>query len=261
MSQDSFDDLPDMDALARQMEDAMAEAQKAMQDLPMPVEGVMGSLATLMGNMPAQMEALGAALAGFGEQHEANVQSLAGDPDWSVQADIRVGTKLHLMVNAAFDLKKVKATWHSTQDETLEALVEGIVTENPVFADESEPELMGQVMEQLKQGRGIAVVESIEVLECHIQGAPGNAAAALQLSPQANIPLAMDQNGIGFEFAPLLTIRNRWERANVPTFSPMGQEIMVPLAQLEKGEAFTLAFTPAGQADEMTVTLNFQPSN
>jgi hypothetical protein len=54
MPQDSFDDLPDMDALARQMEDAMAEAQKAMQDLPMPVEGVMGSLATLMGNMPAQ---------------------------------------------------------------------------------------------------------------------------------------------------------------------------------------------------------------
>ena len=182
MTQDLLDDLPDMDELARQMKDAMAEAQKAMQDLPMQMEGledVMGSLSALMSGLPAQMQELGSAMVGFGEQ--------------------------------------------------------------------------------LKKGRGIAVVESIEILECRIQGAPGNAAATLQLSPEANIPLPMDENGIGFEFAPLLTIRNRWERANIPTFSPMGQEIVVPLAHLESGEAFTCEFAPAGQEDEMTVALSFQP--
>ncbi|MBN2223880.1 MAG: hypothetical protein JW765_04310, partial [Deltaproteobacteria bacterium] len=142
----------------------------------------------------------------------------------------------------------------------LESLVEGIVAENADTFGESEPGLMDQIMGQLKKGRGVAVVESIEILECRIQGAPGNAAATLQLSPEANIPLVMDENGVGFEFAPLLTIRNRWERAHIPTFSPMGQEIMVPLTHFEQ-ETFTCEFAPAGQEDEITVTLSFQPSN
>ena len=257
MTEDAFD-LPDMDDLTRQMEDAMAEAQKAMGDLPMQMDGledVMGSLSALMGGMPAQMQELNTAMAGFGEQHEANAKSLAGEPDWSLEAHIRVGKKLHVVVSAAFDLEKIKEAWSSTQGAGFESLVEGVVADTE---GEIEPGLMGQIMGQLKQGRSIAVVEDVKVLACRIQGAPGDAAEKLQLSPEGNIPLVMGEDGLGFEFAPLLTIRNRWERADIPTFTPMGEEIVVRLEHFESGEAFNLAFEPAGQ-EEMTVELSFQP--
>ncbi|MEA3396048.1 MAG: hypothetical protein U9R05_01120 [Chloroflexota bacterium] len=256
---DAFD-LPDMDDLARQMEDAMAEAQKATADLPAQLgglENVMGSLAALMGGMPSQLGELGTAMAGFEGQHEANVASLAGEPDWSMEANIRVGEKLHIIVSAAFDLGKVREAWNSTQGAGFESLVEGVVTGT---AREIEAGLMGQIMGQLQKGRSIAVVQGVEVLACRIQGAPGDAAQKLQLSPEGNIPLMMDEGGLGFEFAPLLTIRNRWENANIPTFSPMGEELLVPLEHFESGEAFSLKFEPAGQEDEMTVELSFQPS-
>jgi len=258
MTKDAFD-LPDMDELARQMEDAMTKAQKAMKDLPMQMgemENVMGSLSALMGGLPAQTEELGTAMAGFGEQHEENVESLAGEPDWSVEASIRVGEKLHIVVSAAFDLEKVREAWSSTQGAGFESLVERITAGT---AGGVEAGLMGQIMEQLKKGRSIAVVEGVEVLACRIQGAPGDAAEKLLLSPEANIPLVMDEGGLGFEFAPLLTIRNRWENADIPTFSPMGEEIVVQLGHFESGEAFRLKFEPTGQEDEMTVELSFQP--
>ena len=258
MTKDAFD-LPDMDDLASQMEDAMAEAQKAMGDLPMDgMKNVMGSLSALMGGMPAQMEELSGAMAGFGGQHEANVESLAGEPDWSVEANIQVGEKLRLIVNAAFDLEKVREAWSSTQGAGFESLVEGVVAGT---AGEIETGLMGQIMGQLKKGRSIAIVEGIEVLACRIQGAPGDAAEKLQLSPEGNIPLMMDKDGLGFEFAPLLTIRNKWENADIPTFSPMGEEIVVQLDHFERGEAFSLEFELTGQEDEMTVELSFWPSD
>ena len=258
MTEEAFE-LPDMDELTRQMEEAMAEAQEAMQDLPTQMgelEGVIGSLSALMGGMPAQMEELSSAMAVFGEQHEANVESMVGEPDWSVEASIQVAEKLHIVVNAAFDLKKIKEAWTSTQGAEFESLVEGVVADTE---GEVEAGLMDQIMGQLKKGRNIAVVENIEVLACRIQGAPGNATEKLQLSPEGNIPLMMDENGLGFEFAPLLTIRNKWENANIPTFSPMGKEIVVQLEHFESKEAFKLQFEPAGQEDKMTVKLSFQP--
>jgi hypothetical protein len=111
----------------------------------------------------------------------------------------------------------------------------------------------------LKKGRSIAAVEDVKVVACRIQGAPGDAAENLQLSPEGNIPLVLDEGGLGFEFAPLLTIRNRWEKADIPTFTPMGEETVVPLEHFESGEAFRLEFEPAGQEEELTVTLSFQP--
>jgi len=260
MTKDAFDRL-DMDDLASQMKDAMAKAQEAMEDLPdqMGEMGdLMGSLSALMEGMPAQMEALTTAMAGLGEQHEASVESSAGAPDWSVEAIIRVGEKLHLVVSAAFDLGKVREAWTSTQHASFDAIVEGAVAAGS--AGEIEAGLMDQIMGQLKdKGRSMALVEGVQVLACRIQGAPGDAAAQLQLSPEANIPLVMDKNGLGFEFAPLLTIRNRWENANIPTFSPMGEEIVVPLAYFESGDAFRLSFEPAGQEEEMTVELTLRP--
>ena len=258
MANDTFD-LPDMDALAHQMEDAMAEAQKAMEDLPAQMEGledVMGSLSTLLGDMPAQMEELSTAMAGFEEQHEANVASLAGEPDWAVEADIRVGETLHVLVSATFDLGKVREAWSSTQGAGFESLVAGVVAQS---GEEVEAGMMDQITAQLKKGRSIALVEDVDVLACRIQGAPGDAADKLQLSPEGNVPLVMDEDGLGFEFAPLLTIRNRWERADIPTFTPMGAELVVPLVRFEKGDPFSLQFEPSGQEETMAVTLSFRP--
>ena len=258
MTKDTFD-MPDMDELTRQMQDAMNEAQEAMDALPgqmAEMEDVMGSLSALMGGIPAQMEELSSAMAGLGEKHEENVASLAGEPDWSVEASIQVGEKLHVVVRAAFDLEKVKQAWSSTQGAEFESVVKGTVTE---AVGGTEPGLMDQIVGQLRKGRSIAIVKDVEVIACRFQGAPGDAARQLQLSPEGNIPLVMDEGGVGFELAPLLTIKNRWERANIPTFSPMGEEILVPLDHFERGEPFQLTFEPEGQEDEMTVTLSFQP--
>lgn len=255
---DAFE-LPDMEDLARQMQDALAEAQNAMEDLPGQLGGledVMGSLSGLMEGMPGQMEELAGALAGFGEQHQANTAALAGEPDWSLEATIRAGQTLHLVVSAVFDLGKVGEAWSSTQGAGFDSLVGEAVAGAAGGMDAG---LMGQVMGQLKKGRGLALVEDVEVLACRIPGAPADAAQQLQLSPEGNIPLVLDAAGIGFEFAPMLTIRNRWERADIPTFSPMGGEIVVPLAHFEEGQPFELAFEPAGQDEQVTVVLSFRP--
>ncbi|MEJ2208813.1 MAG: hypothetical protein P8129_07235 [Anaerolineae bacterium] len=255
---DAFD-LPDMEDLARQIEDAMADAQKAMEDLPAQMgemDDVMGSLSALMGGLPAQMEELSGALAGFGAQHQANSAALAGEPDWSLEANIRVGDALHVVVSAAFDLAQASAAWSSTQGAEFESVVGETVAG---VGGEMDSGLMGQIMDQLKKGRGIALVKDVEVLACRIQGAPADAAQTLQLSPEGNIPLTVDAGGVGFEFAPLLTIRNRWERADIPTFSPMGDEVVVPFDRFEAREAFGLTFKPQEQADPIVITLDFRP--
>ena len=255
---DSFE-FPDMEDLAKQMEDAMTGAQKAMEDLPEQMgdlEQVMGSLSALMGNLPAQMEELSDAMNTFEEQHEANSAALAGDPDWAFTAEIRVGEVLHVRVRAAFDFGKLMDALQSTQVDGFEALVGGIVAGT---GGEMDSGTMDQMMEQLQKGRSIALVEDVEVLACNFQGAPGDATETLQLSPEGNIPLVMSNRGLGFEFAPLLTIRNQWEHASIPTFAPMGEEIVVPGEYFLAGEAFNLRFEPRGQEDALEVTLSFEP--
>jgi len=257
---DEFPEIPDMDDLTRQMEEAMAEAQKAMADLPAQMEqmgNLMNSLSGLMGELPEQMETLNTAMGSFGEAHAANVQALAGDPNWSLQAEVRVGEMLHVVVEAAFDLDKVIETWESTQENGLESLVDGLV--QGAAGEEYEPGLTGQVMEQLQKGRGMAIVQDVTVLKCRIPGAPGNAAETLQLATEGNIPLAIHEGLLSFELSPMLTIRNQWERAAVPTFSPMGDEILVPLADFESGEQFSHDFSVRGQDHKVAVTLTLAP--
>ncbi len=252
-------DMPDMEELARQMKDAMSEAQKAMEDLPgqmAGMENVMGSLAGLVNDLPAQMGELGTAMAGFEEQHEANVASMAGDPDWLMEADIEVGEQLHVIVRAGFDLEQVIEAWNSTQGSEFESVVAGVVTQTAGGMEEG---LMGQIMGQLKKGRSMALIDDMEVVACRIQGAPKDAAETLRLSPEGNIPLMMDEGGLGFELALMLTIQNRWEHANLPTFSPMGEEIVVPISHFEQGKPFEVTFEPDGQDEELTVKLHFEP--
>ena len=265
MGKDEFE-IPDMGDLAKQMEEAMEEAQKAMgqaqeatKDLAGQLSGLEGALGALSGlgaTLPDQLGDLGSAIGGFEQQHGENMESLAGDPDWELEAKITVGTKLEVGVAAELSLETVKQAWSSTQGAGFEALVGQTLVEEGVEVEDSE---MGQIMEQLRKGRSVATIKSLEVLSCSLQGAPRDAKETLQLSPEANIPLTMDEGGLGLELAPLLTIRNRWENADLPTFVPMGQEIMVPFEQFEKGKAFDLRFEPKGQDDKMIVEISFRP--
>ena len=257
MSDDSFE-MPDMDDLMRQMEDAMEDVEDAMENIPQmdEIQNIMGSLSSLIDGLPEDMKDMSGALAGFGEQHEANMQNLAGEPDWEMQAKIHVGEKLQLAVQAALDVDNVIQAYESTQGGGFEALVGSVAADT---GEDFDDETMGQIMGQLKKGRSVALIKNIEVLSCRIQGAPGNAAQELQLSPQANIPLTMDENGLGFELAPMLTIRNQWEHANLPTFTPMAAEIIVPIKKFNAGQAFKIKFEPTSQNDPMLVELSFKP--
>jgi len=258
MSDDAFS-IPDMDDMMRQMQDAMDEAQDALEDMPEMLSGlgeVMGSLSGLMDDLPSDLGDLTEAMGSFSERHAANAEALVGEPDWTLKADIRVGDVLHVAVQAALDLDKVVETWESTQRGDFDDIVSGVVAEN---VEDLEPGMMDQILGQLKQGRGMARVEDVDVLECAIAGAPANAADLLQLSPEANIPLVMTEGGLSLEFAPILTIRNTWEYADVPTFSPMASDILVPLDHFLSGDPFSLTFTPSGQTEDVHLTLHFQP--
>ena len=257
MTDDSFE-MPDLGDLSKQIEDAMKDAQNAMDDLPnvKGLGGIMGSLSSLMENMPDQMGDLTDAISGFGESHEENANVLIGEPDWGLEAEIRVGSILHLIVSAEFDLGKLMETWESTQGAGFEEIVGGVVSDADIDLEDG---MLGQIMGQLKQGRGAARVTGIDVVSCHIQGAPGNASDALKMSPEGNIPLVLSESGIGFEFAPMLTIKNRWENAAIPTFLPMAEEIVVPVSYFDEKTCENVDFKPTNQDVEIELSLRFSP--
>jgi len=200
-----------------------------------------------MGDLVSQMNE---AMEAFGEQHEENVASLAGDPDWTVNADIQVGKVLHAIVTAEFDLAKIVQAQKSTQGGDFAEAVKGA-------AGDVDDATMAQIMEQLGQGRSIAVVKKIDVKECSIAGAPGDAASKVKLSPEANIPLAVKDEKLALEFAPMLTIKNDWENADIPTFEPMADEIAVPLESFDAEKAFSKKCSVSGQDPVVIVELSF----
>ncbi len=97
------------------------------------------------------------------------------------------------------------------------------------------------------------------MLSCQIQGAPGDASETLKLSPEGNIPLVLNDTGIGFEFAPMLTIKNRWENAVIPTFLPMAEEIIVPVSCFGEKAGINLNFSPSNQDMKIDLGLRFFP--
>lgn len=252
-------EMPDMDDLAKQLQEATKQAQEAMSSSLAQLDGLGDALSALSGlsaGLPGQMEDLGAAVGGFAGQHEANIESLAGDPDWELTAKITVGSKLEVALTAELSLETVTQAWSSTQGFGFEALVGETMANEGVALEAGE---MGQVLEQLRKGRAVAVVKDLEVSACRIHGAPKDAKDTLQLSPEANIPLVMNEDGLGFELAPLLTIRNQWENADLPTFVPTSQEIVVPLDRFAQGEKFDVRVEPTGQEDKLVVELTLSP--
>ena len=259
MTDDMFE-MPDMDDIAHQMEEAMKQAQQAMDDLPGQMEGledVMGSLSGLMEGLPGQLEGLEESVSGFTGQHQQNMESLVGEPDWKLTARIRAGSTLEVKIEAVFDLRKVIQTRESTQGGGLEGLVSGLMQEHDGQAPDQG--MLDQVMGQLQKGRGMARVESVDVLRCSIAGAPADAVETLQLSPEANIPLVLHDHGLGFEFAPMLTIRSRWEHADLPAFSPTGDGLVVALESFQKDRPFRVDTKESQQDPILAVDMAFEP--
>lgn len=222
-----------------------------MADFAMPDMGDIASqMNEAMAGLPGQMEELSEAMEGFGEKHEENVASLAGNPDWAVKADIAVGKVLHAVVTAEFDLKKIIEAQASTQGGDFSKAVKEA-------AGDVDDDTMAQIMEQLGQGRSLAVVKDIDVKECSIAGAPGDAASKVTLSPEGNIPLAVKDDALTLEFAPLLTIKNDWENADIPSFEPMADEVAVPLKSFDAGKGFAKKCSVSGQETALTIGLSF----
>jgi len=258
MSNDMFE-MPDMDEIQRSLNDAMENAQEAMDALPEQLAGledVMGSLSSLMGSMPSELTGLSQAVEGFKENHTNNLEALVGEPDWELKADIHVGEILHIVVHGELDITKTIQAWQSTQGGGFDSLVSGLIGN---AADDLDEGTMGQVMEQLKMGRGMARVIHVDVLACSIQGAPGNAGEEIKLSPEGNIPLFVNDGSLCLEFAPMLTIRNQWENASLPSFVPMADEIQVPLSEFVEGIAFERKFKPTNQEQVMVLDIQFSP--
>ena len=258
---DNSFEMPDMNDINKQMQDAMEQAQKAMQDLPEQMgemQNIMGSLSSLMGNLPDQLSGLGSAMQDFEEQHEENIEMAAGEPDWEIAANIHVGNILNVIVKAEFDLQQIVQAYQSTQGGGFEDLVRSVAGDAVNDLDE---DTMGQVMEQLGKGRSTAKITMVKIQSCTIAGAPANTADQLQLSPQAGIPLVVDNNKIGFEFAPMLTIRNQWENANIPTFTPMAEQTMISLADFENGNLFQKKVSVDNQEMNIHVELVFIPKS
>ena len=258
--ENSFD-MPNMDDINKQMQDAMEQAQKAMDDLPEQMEdmqNVMGSLSSLMDNLPGQLNDLGSAMQNFETQHEENMETAVGQPDWEIAANIHVGSILNVIIKAEFNLQQIMQAYQSTQGGDFEDIVRSVAGD---AVNELDEDTMGQVMQQLSKGRSTAKITTIKIQACSIAGAPANAADQLQLSPQAGIPLVMENNKIGFEFAPMLTIRNQWENANIPVFTPMAEQIMITIKDFENENLFQKKFTITNQDMEMQLELVFIPKS
>jgi hypothetical protein len=256
---DNSFDMPNMDDINKQMQDAMEQAQKAMDDLPEQMEdmqNVMGSLSSLMGNLPGQLNDLGSAMQNFETQHEENMETATGQPDWEIAANIHVGSILNVIVKAEFDLQQIIQAYHSTQGGGFEDLVRSVAGDAVSDLDD---DTMGQVMQQLGKGRSTAKVTTIKIQSCTIAGAPANAEEQLKLSPQAGIPLMMDNGRIGFEFSPMLTIRNQWENANIPVFTPMAEQIQIPLIHFEGGKLFQEKIKVNNQEIDIQIEIVFLP--
>ena len=184
-------ELPNMEDLAKQMEEATAEVEKAMEGLEQlgGIGDVIGSLSAVTEDTPGQLGDLTSAIGDFDQQDLQGVESAPGEPDWAMTARIQVGEALDVAVEASLDLASVEQAWQSTRGADFEDLVGETIADAGVEVEDGE---MGQIMEQLSQGRSTAVVEQLDVLAVRMQGAPGDAEQTLQLSPEAGIPLSMD---------------------------------------------------------------------
>lgn len=256
----------DAEEMFKQVEDAMSgmpdivgHLKNIMEEVPMHIEEIQDApdKATKRADALSKTSGLDVALESLAPSPEGNLELLVGKPNWAICADIRLGQVLRLALEAAFDLDKAVQTWRNLGDTDRREVVQDIVQDALGF--EVDPEILGQAMGQVQKGRGLAVVKSLQVVDCRIPGVPEDVVQVLRLAPETSIPLVMHENGVGFDFAPVLAIRDHWGGAKIPTFVPTGEEIVVPMERFGRGQAFSARFTLSSQDYPLVVDLKFEP--
>lgn len=239
VKRDGFE-VTELGDLAEELEKAMGRLRKAMADAP-PLEEL-GGLQEAMAGL-AQLGALTEKMRLAAMEYEKVMAELVGEPNWRVEAEIEVSkgpsSLMEAQLVADFDLQRV---------------TEGRRT---VSSDEAPTEIAG--------AHGIALIRELNLLDCQIVGAPETATEGLRLTPEAHIPLKVNEAGeLCFEIAPTLTIRvpgedPGWENADLPRFAPMIDHVRVKLRQFEPGVAFHRSVTVRQDDLELDVKLAFQP--
>ena len=258
-------EMPDMNDLFGQLTDSLSgleetleEVQEVMEDLPeqMPQLGeIMSAFSNLGKGEAPDFGDLEDALGGFGEMQEELSQQISSEPDWEMESRIQIASLLEIQVSAVFNLQKVLQAYESTQNPDMDGAIEDVLKNIPDL--DLGGGMQEMIKEQLKQGRGAARVQEVDVLRCSFAGAPPDAAEKLRLSPEANIPLSIKERQINFEFAPMLTIKNRWENADPPVFQPMAEQVRVNLEAFKTQNSFRKSFTFKQSGREISIKIQF----
>jgi hypothetical protein len=248
----------DFNGLTEEMEDAMAQARKAMEDL-YPLEelsGIQEAMAGLarMGRVVEKMRLAA-------EKHEQFIAELVGEPDWRMEAEIEVrkgpSSLMKVELTADFDLEIiVQAHEIASSDEgqtRIATMLRGMGLD------------LEMVQEQVARGRGMALIRELNLVEPAVNSASPQESQGLRLTPEANVPLKIsNERELCFEFAPAL--RNSvprddpaWEEADLPDFAPTIEEVRVSLDSFEPGEPFQRSMMVSQEELELEFKLAFRP--
>jgi hypothetical protein len=245
-------------SLGEEMEQAMAQARKAMADLP-PLE-----------ELAALQEAM-AGLAGMGstiekmrlaaQQRGEFVAELVGEPDWRVEAEIEVNKGasplMKVKLTADFDVERIARAHGMVTNAEARAQIAATLEEMGL-----DP---GRIQDQVARGQGIALIRELNLLECHVADVPEEALNELRLTPEANVALEVSEAGeLCFELAPALTIRAptpdpEWGEADIATFAPTIDQVRVSLDSFESTNPFQRSLSVSQQGLELELRLAFRP--
>ncbi|MGB3903739.1 MAG: hypothetical protein WBB22_02350 [Anaerolineae bacterium] len=238
---DEFE-MSELGDLAEELEKAIGRVRKAMAGVT-PLEELAGLQEAMAGL--AQMGALTEKMQLAAMEYEKAVAELAGEPNWRLEAETEVSkgpsSLMEVQLVADFDLER------ATEGRQI------------VSGDEPASEIAGR--------HGIAVIRELNLLDCQIVGAAETATQDLRLTPEGNVTLKVNEAGeLCFEFAPALTPKApkgdpRWEKADLPSFAPMIDDVRVDLRDVESGEPFRRNVTVHQDELDLEVKLAFRPLN
>lgn len=246
------DELTQIEESISSQSSVLSRMQQEMEELPSQIRQIqqrLDRLSASMGGVPKELQEKGAILAEVDVIRPPEVPK-EKKPDWGLEADIRVGRTLRVVVYASFALESV-----------MDASPEPITDSNSRLRRILERDWMAQTSdEEPQQSKRIKIeVHNVQVQKCRFRGAPKDAERTLILSPEAGVPIVLEGDYLSFDFAPVLAIKNDWPGSEIPTFQPMRDEIRVPLEDFEKREPISLRLSLKEQNQRMNVRLQLEP--
>lgn len=251
-------EIPDLGSLGEEMEKAMAQARKAMADLP-PLDELGGLQAAMAGlaGMGTVIEMMRLAA----QRRDELVAELAGEPNWQVGAEIDVkkgmSSLMKVELAADFDLETVMEVHDMLSGEEAQGQIAAALAEMGVDVERTQV--------QVGCGWGIALLRQLNLLEYHFVGAPANPFQQLRLTPEASMLLKVSaERELCFEFASALTIKvpigdRDWEKAELPKFTSMIDEVRVALDDFRAGKPFQRELTVSQGEFVVELKLAFRP--